>query len=70
MKTPPVIPSTLPQPSEAPRTPYQRPSVQDLGAWQAVTLNYSVPFNGSLFNPNLRSFNGVNDFDEDMDQTL
>jgi hypothetical protein len=37
------------QPSAQPQTAatYEAPRVSDLGAWQAVTLIYSVPFNGS-----------------------
>lgn len=37
----PTQPSPVPQPGT-----YEAPQVRDLGAWQALTLIYSVPFNG------------------------
>lgn len=37
--------------------PYQAPRVTDLGAWQAVTLVYSGPFNGS-HGLNINGLNG------------
>lgn len=43
----PAQPSVRPQPETAPTAAYEAPQVHDLGAWQALTLIYSVPFNGS-----------------------
>lgn len=44
----PTTPATQPVPVTRPDTaqqPYEAPRVQDLGAWQAVTLISSVGFN-------------------------
>lgn len=56
MKTP----TQYPRPTaQQPQPAYQAPRVQDLGAWQAVTLIYSVGINpGSVLNP--ASGNGSN----------
>ncbi|MFC5847089.1 hypothetical protein [Deinococcus petrolearius] len=41
-------PTSTPAQSPAARpVTYEAPQVRDLGAWQALTLIYSVPFNGS-----------------------
>lgn len=44
----PTTPAAQPTPAARPdadKQPYQAPRVQDLGAWQAVTLISSVGFN-------------------------
>ena len=55
----PAQPSDLPQPETASTAAYEAPQVRDLGAWQALTLIYSVPFNGS---PSVNSDSGVSGF--------
>ncbi|MDO4264552.1 MAG: hypothetical protein Q4C67_10185 [Deinococcus sp.] len=37
----PAQPTAVPQPAPA----YEAPRVEELGAWQAITLIYSVPVN-------------------------
>lgn len=48
LSTPPQNPAQA-EPGEAPALvpdAYEAPQVRDLGAWQALTLIYTVPFNG------------------------
>ena len=47
------------------KSTYQRPAVEDLGKWQVVTLQYSVPFNG-MSDTDIEAYNGLNDFNPDL----
>ncbi|WP_414656571.1 hypothetical protein ACINK0_09710 [Deinococcus sp. VB343] len=55
-------PTQQPQPTaQQPQATYQAPRVQDLGAWQAVTLINSIGIDpGSAFNPANFGGNGSN----------
>lgn len=53
-----VSPQAAPS-QTAEQAPYEAPRVRDLGAWQALTLIYSVPFNGS---PTVNSDSGLPSF--------
>lgn len=55
----PAQPSARLQPEVDPVAVYEAPQVHDLGAWQALTLIYSVPFNGS---PGVNSDSGMSGF--------
>ena len=47
MNNPPSRPVPIPSGTPAGTEPYEAPQVRDLGVWQALTLIYSVPFNGT-----------------------